>query len=105
MAPASAEILFFFKVGTLLIQHCQSSTPSLSMDLIKSFLSRQQNKSRRKIVKLADIRREYSSKAKYDESRLFYHKNKETSSSNLWYQERQLYINDEDPQLGEARAE
>lgn len=73
------------------------------MDLIKIFLSRQQNKSRRKILKLADIRREYSSKADYDESRLFYHKNKKTSSSDLWYQERQL--NDEDPQLREARAE
>lgn len=94
-----------FKVGTLLIQHGQSSTPSLSMDLIKNFLSRKQNESRRKTLKLADIKREYSSRADYDESRLSHHKNKETSSSNLWYQERQLYINDEDPQLREARAE
>ena len=101
-SPASAEILFFFKVGTVLIQNRQYSTPSI--EPIETFLSTHLNNNQEKILKLTNITREFSSRANYDESRSYYHKHKDTSRSNLWYQERQHHINGKGPQLGEAHA-
>ncbi|KAJ5896412.1 uncharacterized protein N7473_005811 [Penicillium subrubescens] len=54
---------------------------------------------------MANITKEVSSKANHDESRSNCHKHNDTSGSNLWYQEKQHYINGEGPQLGETLAD
>ncbi|KAJ5323211.1 hypothetical protein N7476_001811 [Penicillium atrosanguineum] len=100
---ASAEVLFFLKIGTVLIQHRQSSTPS--MEPIENFLSTHLNKSQKILLNLAKITREYPSKANYDESRSCYHGNQETPPSNLGYQEKQVNIDSEDPQQEKAWAD
>ena len=102
-SPASAEILFFSKVGTVPIQNRQCSTHS--MEPIETFLSTHLKKSRDKILRMANITREFSRKANHDESRSNCHKPNDTSRSILRYQEKQHHINGEGPQLRETLAD